>query len=207
MKNILKNIFLVISSLAISLILIELGYLAYLKIANPVVIHQPGGKVLSPNGKGNYRGGYTSLDKHALRNPWDLSDREMKFLVLGDSLAFGMGVNDDEVFTHLLNEDAKNAGIAFMNLAYPGYNTIISVGHLMDKEKFFVPYEGIIWIYYINDAKSSKYYISWKESVKPDVYWGSNQIENKIWPYLKSPTLIKHLSQSIVSKYFQDCKK
>ena len=42
-----------------------------------------------------------------------------RVVVLGDSIAFGLDVSDDETFTHLL--DARNNGIEAANLAVQGY--------------------------------------------------------------------------------------
>lgn len=170
---------------------IEMGYRVYLRVANPVTIYQPGGKVFSPNGSGEYRGGYVSLDKFAFRNTLDLSDREMRFLIVGDSFAFGLGVDDDEVFTYHLNEDSKKFGIGFINLAHPGYDTIHLVRNFRKYEYYFRPYDAILWFYNINDAKNSKVYTP-SNIIERDVKLGPYFIENTIWPYLKSPTLIKH---------------
>jgi len=201
MKEIFKRIFLVVASLAASFILLEIGYQVYLKVVNPVTIYQPGGKVFSPGGKGIYRGGDVSLDKYGFRNSSDLSDREMKFLIIGDSVPFGLGINDDEVFTHLLNEDGRKTGIGFINLAHPGYDTIHLVRTFRKYEHFFRPYDAIIWFYNINDAKSSKKYYP-SNIIYPDIKLGPYSVENAIWPYIKSPTLIKHLVSNLVSRYW-----
>jgi hypothetical protein len=42
--------------------------------------------------------------------------------IVGDSFTFGLGVNDDQTFVHLLNRGAP-AGTAFTNCAVPGYST------------------------------------------------------------------------------------
>jgi hypothetical protein len=51
----------------------------------------------------------------ALPKPGD----RMRVVVLGDSIAFGFGVSDEEVFPYLL--DARDNGLEAANLAVPGY--------------------------------------------------------------------------------------
>jgi hypothetical protein len=67
------------------------------------------GKRVSFNARG-YRGRELSRPKAA-----DLT----RVVVLGDSIAFGLGVSDEETFTHLL--DVRDNGIEAENLAVQGY--------------------------------------------------------------------------------------
>ena len=67
------------------------------------------GKRVSFNAAG-YRGRELSLPKSRDRT---------RVVVLGDSIAFGLDVSDDEAFTHLL--DARDNGIEAANLAVQGY--------------------------------------------------------------------------------------
>lgn len=51
------------------------------------------------------------------------SQRDDKLIaVVGDSFTFGLGVNDDDTFVHLLNRRLKRA-ITFVNFSVPGYST------------------------------------------------------------------------------------
>jgi hypothetical protein len=59
---------------------------------------------------GGYRGRELSLPRRGDRT---------RVVVLGDSIAFGLGVSDDETFTQLL--DARGSGIEAGNLAVQGY--------------------------------------------------------------------------------------
>jgi hypothetical protein len=74
--------------------------------ATSTVIH---GKRVTFNAAG-YRGRQLALPR--------TRDR-IRAIVLGDSIAFGLDVSDDETFTHLL--DARNNGIEAANLAVQGY--------------------------------------------------------------------------------------
>jgi hypothetical protein len=67
------------------------------------------GKTVSLNARG-YRGELLSMPR--------AGDRQ-RLIVLGDSIAFGLGVSDDETFTHLIG--AQDNGIEAGNLAVQGY--------------------------------------------------------------------------------------
>lgn len=68
------------------------------------------GKRVSVNARG-YRGRELPLPRAAAK--------QTRVIVLGDSVAFGLGVSDDETFTHAL--DARDNGIEAVNLAVQGY--------------------------------------------------------------------------------------
>jgi hypothetical protein len=67
------------------------------------------GKRVSFNARG-YRGRALTMPKAGDRT---------RVVVLGDSIAFGLGVSDEETFTHLL--DVRDNGIEAENLAVQGY--------------------------------------------------------------------------------------
>lgn len=54
--------------------------------------------------------------------PGDVPDDETGYAVVGDSFSFGLGVNDDETFTALLNSAAEQRD-NFHNYSVPGYST------------------------------------------------------------------------------------
>lgn len=211
MRKIIFHAILILCGFLVAFSIIEIGYRFYLKSFNPVTVYRPAAKTLNPDGQGNYRGGFVSLDKYGLRNKLDegILNRRHKILVIGDSLTFGSGVNDDEVFVHHLNELNRELDISFINLGQPGYDTMDLYPHYIRYDRYFWPYSAIIWVYYINDAKKSYSYINWQYSLdhfKEDHSQGPYEIENRIWPYLKSPTLIKHLIQNSYSKFIADKK-
>ncbi len=58
------------------------------------------------------------------------NDREKTFAIVGDSFSFGLGVNDEQTFTALLNASAENTAVfssgseySFLNYSVPGYST------------------------------------------------------------------------------------
>ena len=79
------------------------------------------GKRVSFNAAG-YRGRELALPKARDRT---------RVVVLGDSIAFGLDVSDDETFTHLL--DARDNGIEAANLAVQGYGPDQELIVLLDK--------------------------------------------------------------------------
>lgn len=187
----------VIGTLA-GLLIFEGGYRTYLLIEKPLSIVTPIGKMLNPNGSGPYRGGYVSLDEHALRNAFDRERLERKYrvMVVGDSLTFGTGVNDDEVLTHHLNRIYADDQIGFANVARPGWDTEHLRGLSMGYWKINRPIHGIVWIYYINDARTNVRYsppVTGRvlEIRKPPHFWLG--IESALWPHMKSPVLIGNL--------------
>jgi len=197
MKDFTQKSVLVFLSIIMSFILLEICYRSYLFIVKPVIIYLPGAKALNPGGSGKYRGGYASLDEHGLRNKLDYQalKRKNRILVIGDSVAFGMGVNDDEVFVHHLNNIYKKVDVGFVNLSYPGLQTEWLRVQLAKHHQRFVPYIGIIWLYNINDARLNQEFKDLSNEAINDDYYskGPNAAENFIWPYLKSPTLLKYV--------------
>jgi hypothetical protein len=199
-----KNILAVLFGIGLSLVLVESVYRGYLFVAKPPTIYFPGGKSLRPNGQGIYRGGEITLDAFGFRNGYDKSIflRNRRFLVLGDSVAFGMGVNDSETFVFHLNQHFKSRDIGFINLGRPGRDTHSIRDTLFTYEGALFPYLGIIWIYNINDAKLSDKYYPPNLNSGPIIYSKGSfgKIENTLWPYLQSPSLIKHLTLGIIGQ-------
>jgi hypothetical protein len=210
LKKLISAIALTTVSLFFTFFLIEISYQGYLFVVKPVTIYTPEGKILNPGGKGIYRGGFTSLDRHGLRNVYDQNalSRKNKFFVVGDSLTFGMGVNDDETFVHHLNEFNKVSEKSFINLGKPGLGTVELVQHFLKFEKEYSYSGGVIWVYYINDAYTSRYFVSIQDLLthKLSIGYPSSvgYFEKKVWPYLKSPTLLKHITNIFIDKYIDN---
>jgi hypothetical protein len=77
-----------------------------------------------PGFVGRFRGRLTSINARGYRGPaYDAAPRpgRRRVLVLGDSIAFGYGVADDETFARRL--DARRAEVEVVNLAVEGYGT------------------------------------------------------------------------------------
>ena len=79
-----------------------------------------------------------------------------RYAVVGDSFAFGLGVNDDETFVHRLNESAT-LGATFLNFSVPGYSTD-QEALLIEQSVFeFKPDVVMLVVYLANDLFDNLY--------------------------------------------------
>src|SRR5262245_38458259 len=95
---------------------------------------------------------YTTNDR-GLRGPWpeagESSNAANRYVFVGDSFTFGLGVNDNDTFVQLLNRDG--AGALYLNAGMAGYST--------DQEYLFLKEELPSWhagkvfmvVYLVND--------------------------------------------------------
>ena len=86
------------------------------------------GWTLAPSWQGNHRHHdfdvrYTT-NAYGFRGRFDApaSRKVRRYAVVGDSFTFGLGVNDDQTFVHLLNSRAGD-GDFHLNFAVPGFST------------------------------------------------------------------------------------
>lgn len=207
--------------------LIEIAYRTYQYTNNPLVEFTPFGEELRPQGQGIYpSGGFVSLDKYGLRNGQngDPASRSKRILVVGDSLTFGVGVNDNETFVALLNRKYSNQNIGFINTSVPGFDTGRLRSLMLTQAKTHAPIHGVVWVYYINDARMSYRYTPIQYSdeslidypkvinnFKPGMLAKASELT---WPYLKSVTFIANRisvlfsGQSVESnwgRYYEEC--
>jgi len=73
----------------------------------------------------------------------------IEYAVVGDSFSFGLGVNDDETFTALLNKDSDQEN-HFRNYSVPGYSTDQQL-LLIDRLKDEISNQVILVVYLGND--------------------------------------------------------
>jgi len=64
---------------------------------------------------------FYNINSHGFRAP-DVNDETVEYAVVGDSFSFGLGVEDDETFTALLNVGSEK-NKTFYNYSVPGYST------------------------------------------------------------------------------------
>lgn len=206
LKTFLINLIIIVSSIFITLVFIEIGYRVYLKAVKPVTVMTPDGLRFNPNGKGIYRGGKTSCDKYGFRNALDLEawNKKIKIMLLGDSVGFGMGVDDDETISHRLNRYFSRFGIGFLNLCRPGWDTPALRDMLYEKGSALKPWDMVIWLYYINDAKSSTTYTSplYRGESPVDKMNFSGKFQHFIYRFFKSPFVFKSLLKNVYQKFF-----
>jgi lysophospholipase L1-like esterase len=76
-----------------------------------------------------------------------------RFMFLGDSLTLGWGVEKEETFEHLLEQDLNEASPAeVINLGVGNYNTTQEVNLFIDKGLKYAP-DQVVLFYFINDAE------------------------------------------------------
>ena len=206
LKTFLINLIIIVSSIFVTSVFIEIGYRVYLKAVKPVTIMTPDGLRFLPHGSGIYRGGKTSCDKYGFRNALDSIawNKKIKIMLLGDSVGFGMGVDDDETISHKLNCYFNRFDIGFLNLCRPGWDTPALRDMLYEKGPMLKPWDMVIRLYYINDAKSSTRYT-------PPLPAGVSSIDRMNfsgkfqhfifrffkWPFIFKPRLLQLFNDSV----------
>lgn len=83
------------------------------------------GYELAPNFRGLFYGGLVTTDAHGVRTSCEsLTTSVQRLVLLGDSVAFGHGVNDDQTIAHFLPKEIRRISHRpwdVVNLAVPGY--------------------------------------------------------------------------------------
>lgn len=221
------NLFLVFISLIVCLALIEIAYRLYQYVGQPLVEFTPFGEELRPNGQGVYpSGGFVSLDKYGFRNGAnnDPASWSKRILVVGDSLTFGVGVNDNETFVERLNRKYSDQNIRFINTSVPGFDTGRLRSLMLVNGMAHAPIHGVVWVYYINDARMSHRYdpvqytngslIEYPKLVKNFEPGVLKRISELTWPYLRSVTFIASRISTLFSvqneqvsweQYYKNC--
>jgi lysophospholipase L1-like esterase len=192
----LFTLLVIAGSIAATVTAIEISYRIYLNVSGAWVTFTPDGLKVLPNGHGKLRQGKVTTDKHGARNALglDVIKREKRILVIGDSVAFGFGVDDERVFTHLLNHRFAESEIGFINLSRPSWDTPGFRDLLFIEGIDFNP-QALLWVYYINDAKTSLGYRPTPTKKRyprlaGDIQWGIYRFLR--WPFLLKPVL-QHL--------------
>ena len=164
-RNLLINISLAIGSVALFVLLIEFGLRItglqsatpnppkiYRSHENPNISYE-----LIPNLKREkaYRS-YVSTDEHGFRLNGDkqesVAKEESMIAVLGDSITFGYGVQNDQT---LAAELQKQSGIPFLNAAVSGYQLQQQTAAYIEKVQPLNP-AGILLVFYWNDLDGYK---------------------------------------------------
>jgi len=89
-----------------------------------------------------------NINKDGFRG-YDTRVEGIEYAVVGDSFSFGLGVNDDETFTALLNKDSGQENY-FRNYSVPGYSTDQQL-LLINKLKDEISNQIILIVYLGND--------------------------------------------------------
>lgn len=90
-----------------------------------------------------------SINRFGLRGRPPAQSTVRHVAVVGDSFAFGLGVDDDQTFVHLLDERDKETG--FLNFSVPGYSTDQQYLMIRDRVRLFKPDLLLLVVYLGND--------------------------------------------------------
>ncbi|HXK55947.1 MAG TPA: SGNH/GDSL hydrolase family protein [Gammaproteobacteria bacterium] len=124
------------------------------RLAPGMVLYDPRlGWRLKPNWFGSHK--HYDFDVEYRVNQFGLRGRlpaqpgARRYAVIGDSFAFGQGVNDDRTFVHLLDEAGTAA--EFLNFSVPGYSTDQQYLMIRDRVSLFKPDVLVLVVYLGND--------------------------------------------------------
>lgn len=161
-----RRFFIVVFGCGIALVICELSLRAYLKIEKPLVAPGVFENEFLPGGSGMYAGATVTLDRFGFRNgkhenAWE---KPRKVLLLGDSVCFGQGVDDEFTIAHYMNKALADTRIGVLDLCHPGWDTPKIRNLLFREGTAHGAPARIFWLYYINDAKSSTHYLSYEQT-------------------------------------------
>ncbi len=205
-RTLFVNLLLIMASIFLISTVIEVCYRIYLQFNSPVAVTTPIGPRFIPNRRGLFEGGKTSIDKNGFRNGVDAKawEKERKVMLLGDSVGFGLGIDDDQTISHQLNEAFNKSNIGFLNLCNPAWDTVLLRGRLYQYGLEFGPWDLVIWMYYINDAKHSvKYFpidvksVNKSRSSQKTQFWESFIFK---WPLAMKKRFKKHVFSKKIKK-------
>lgn len=108
-----------------------------------------------PGFHGAYAGAFVRINSLGCRGAeWIAASRGKLVLVLGDSLAFGQGVGEEETFSEVLRRELRKrfgVGVNVLNCGVPGFNTTNSAARLRELAPLVVP-DVVILCYTDNDT-------------------------------------------------------
>ena len=161
-----------------------------------------------PGSSGVQFGKRIFIDKYGFRSPqknYYYNNSNDSVFIIGDSVTFGNGVEEDKIFVGRLRKEFKN--INFYNTAVPGYN----LKHFKYKLKEIDNFKNIRQIFYFitfNDVYGGKSIIQLNknEAIKKN-FFSSNIILNKINAFLRNKSYLYMLVLGIVTdpskRYFK----
>ncbi|NKB37096.1 MAG: hypothetical protein GKR93_07960 [Gammaproteobacteria bacterium] len=148
-----------------------------------------------------------TINKYGFRGdfPPELQTKKKKRMaIVGDSFSFGLGVNDQDTFVHLLNLD--NPDTEFLNLSVPGYSTDQQLLLLKRMSALIQADHYLLIVYLGNDLLDNMLdYPLQVEQAKP--YFvidntGDLQLKNVPVPNLQKPAALR--SRTLSSEIFGD---
>jgi len=161
-----------------------------------------------PGSSGVHFGKRIFIDKYGFRSPQEnyvYNNSNDSVFIIGDSVTFGNGVEEDKTFVGRLRKEFKN--INFYNSAVPGYN-LKHFEYNLKKIDNFNNIRQIIYFITFNDVYGGKSIIQLnkRESIKKD-FFSLEMISNKINAFLRNKSYLYMLVLGIVTdpskRYFK----
>ena len=161
-----------------------------------------------PGSSGVHFGKRIFIDKYGFRSPQEnyvYDNSNDSVFIIGDSVTFGNGVEEDKTFVGRLRKEFKN--INFYNTAVPGYNLKHFKYNLKEIDNFN-NIRQIIYFITFNDVYGEKSIIQLnkKESIKKNFFF-LKMISNKINAFLRNKSYLYMLVLGIVTdpskRYFK----
>ena len=161
-----------------------------------------------PGSSGVHFGKRIFIDKYGFRSPQEnyvYNNSNDSVFIIGDSVTFGNGVEEDKTFVGRLRKEFKN--INFYNSAVPGYN-LKHFEYNLKKIDNFNNIRQIIYFITFNDVYGGKSIIQLnkRESIKKD-FFSLKMISNKINAFLRNKSYLYMLVLGIVTdpskRYFK----
>ena len=120
---------------------------------NPVTVYAN-----RPGFQGDFAGAWVSINSAGLRGteiPAQKPAQEFRILILGDSVAFGQAVAQDDIFASrlesLLRADAGQMTYRVINAGVPGFNTVNERDYLVHAGEHLQP-DAVVVLYVDNDS-------------------------------------------------------
>lgn len=114
---------------------------------------------LKPGFRGYYAGNIISVNSQGFRgDEIDQNDTSaLRIAIIGDSVAFGQGVAEDETLSELLEtrlQDKTGDRVEVVNLGVPGYDTCQELQRFEQNMERIKPQVAVL-VYYLNDTEES----------------------------------------------------
>jgi hypothetical protein len=205
----------VIISTVFCLLLAEYGLRWYQQSINNSSAGDPGllryhprlGWTLTPSWQGRHQHHdfdvHYNINKYGFRGdfPEDLKSKsKVRIAVVGDSFSFGLGVNNEDVFTAQLNQ--RQTAVEFLNLSVPGYSTDQQLLLMETTGTRFIPDEYILVVYLANDILDNMLpYPLQTDQAKPFFSLDDKQqliLENVPTPQIVKPATLRSMTLNTV---------
>jgi hypothetical protein len=183
MMKLIKTLFL---QIALSITLLEvvarigdpIGISYYPQTArlldNLMIKEEPIGYRLRPGARGHYHGAEVKINSLGLRNdeiPAKKEPNEIRLLLMGDSVPFGMGVEQDEIISHelelILNSHPKDSSAPsyrVINMGVPSYNSEQELVQLQMLGERLQP-DIVVLLYSLNDIEPKMWVFEKRDSI------------------------------------------